>query len=61
MEIIKKIKYEWNCLHNWVKVVLIIIGVIIGLVLAVLIADLLTKGFFGFGEWIGRTLKIQGY
>jgi len=55
--IVKKIKRIWDNLHNWVKIVIIILGVIIIVLLVLLLKYL----FFSFGDWIGKTLHITGY
>lgn len=54
MKLKDKIKQEWNNLHKWVKIVVIILGLIF-LVLLVLLLKFL---FFSFGDWLGKILHI---
>jgi len=53
----EKIKQNWLSLHNWVKAILILIGI----VLLILIVLQVPKALDFFGNWIGKTLHIQGY
>ena len=53
----EKIKQNWLSLHNWVKIIIILVGI----VLLFFIALQIPKALDFFGNWIGRILRIQGY
>jgi hypothetical protein len=61
MKIKDKLKKEWGSLHEWVKITLYILMIIFILTLILLLIYLIEKLFFGFGNWIGKSLGIPGY